>query len=341
MMALVKKFLVLLTTVFILSSVSLWYYQQNKTIRPRVLHFSSSMIRSVPEPEDLQHPSNESHTTYIMPQLNGGIGNVMFSYAALTGIARQNKLRPVFPHDHYLRKMFFISAGEYPVKGLRLWIKYSEKASGHYDNKTKSLVFPHADMIEMVGYFQSWKYFALIEKDIRQEFTFRPQYRLASEFYLSEALKQIYGKMVNKSDITVIGVHVRRGDMLDPPNVDLGYKVAPVSYLRRAMHYFESVFEGHKLLFLVRSDDQQWVQLYFPRPKSPFIISDSKSNIMDLAILTLCDHIIMTVGTFGWWAGYLSGGQVIYYANFARNNSYINGQINPKDHFIPKWIPMR
>jgi galactoside 2-L-fucosyltransferase 1/2 len=26
---------------------------------------------------------------------------------------------------------------------------------------------------------------------------------------------------------------------------------------------------------------------------------------MDMAILTLCDHIIITVGTYGWWAGFL------------------------------------
>ena len=36
---------------------------------------------------------------------------------------------------------------------------------------------------------------------------------------------------------TLVGVHVRRSDLLDKINVDLGYRVAPASYFLRAFYY--------------------------------------------------------------------------------------------------------
>ncbi|ELT99702.1 hypothetical protein CAPTEDRAFT_41243, partial [Capitella teleta] len=70
---------------------------------------------------------------------------------------------------------------------------------------------------------------------------------------------------------------------------------------------------------------------------SPYVLAGYHSQGEDLAILSSCDHVIMTVGTFGWWAGYLSRGQVIYYANYARMNSTIFHEINPRDFFYKSW----
>ena len=36
------------------------------------------------------------------------------------------------------------------------------------------------------------------------------------------------------------------------------------------------------------------------------IISRGNTPCVDLAILSVCDHVIQSVGTFSWWAAYLS-----------------------------------
>ena len=57
-----------------------------------------------------------------------------------------------------------------------------------------------------------------------------------------------------------------------------------------------------------------------------------------MAILAACKHMVMSIGTFGWWAAYLRepGGYTFYYPTpLAR--PYI---INYDDHFPAHWTPV-
>jgi hypothetical protein len=40
----------------------------------------------------------------------------------------------------------------------------------------------------------------------------------------------------------------------------------------------------------------------------------------DFALLIQCNHTIMTIGTYGFWAACLAGGDTVYLANFAQPN---------------------
>jgi hypothetical protein len=51
----------------------------------------------------------------------------------------------------------------------------------------------------------------------------------------------------------------------------------------------------------------------------------------------------MSVGTFGWWAGYFLTGtnkksRVVYYAK--ADKDWDKGWFVPEDHFPPSWIAM-
>ena len=61
---------------------------------------------------------------------------------------------------------------------------------------------------------------------------------------------------------------------------------------------------------------------------------------VDLAVLASCDHIIMSTGTYGWWAAWLTGGVVVYYKYPAREGSLYSKHFNGDDFFPPHWIPM-
>ncbi|XP_052280959.1 galactoside alpha-(1,2)-fucosyltransferase 1-like [Dreissena polymorpha] len=38
---------------------------------------------------------------------------------------------------------------------------------------------------------------------------------------------------------------------------------------------------------------------------------EGNSDAVDMAVLSLCDHTIVSTGTFGWWAAWLAGGTTI------------------------------
>ena len=70
------------------------------------------------------------------------------------------------------------------------------------------------------------------------------------------------------------------------------------------------------------------------------IHSSSQDDLLELTLLTLCDHSIMSVGTFSYWAAYLAGGEVVYYKNHIRANSPLSKNYNDTQYFLPHWKPM-
>ena len=169
------------------------------------------------------------------------------------------------------------------------------------------------------------------------------------------------------SNAVYVGVHIRRTDMLASDK----YSVADVGYLRRSFHFMRRQFPGRQLAFVVCTDDMRWSKDNVPKAlmhethhvtsaglrgngfrgndSDEAAAANSTGNFVavfserhgteeDLAILSLCNHTIMTVGTFGWWAGYLSGGITIYYRNFPPKGSELEPDFSREDHFPPGWI---
>jgi galactoside 2-L-fucosyltransferase 1/2 len=89
------------------------------------------------------------------------------------------------------------------------------------------------------------------------------------------------------------------------------------------------------------SDGLDWVKLNVKSHASAIVLSDNKRGEGDLAILTLCDDIIMTVGSFGWWAGWLAGGTTIYWKDYPKPHSDLAVHFNTVDYYPKNWIGMR
>ncbi|EPQ15959.1 Galactoside 2-alpha-L-fucosyltransferase 1 [Myotis brandtii] len=58
----------------------------------------------------------------------------------------------------------------------------------------------------------------------------------------------------------------------------------------------------------------------------------------DFALLTQCNHTVMTIGTFGFWAAYLAGGDTVYLANFTLPDSDFLKIFKPEAAFLPEWV---
>ena len=97
-------------------------------------------------------------------------------------------------------------------------------------------------------------------------------------------------------------------------------------------------------MFLICSDDIKWSKenlANLPGKQSgiAFMSDRTKDYMIDFGILINSNHSIITAGTFGWWAGWLAGGEVIYSTAFNdwKLRDHPHGY-NKQDFFPENWI---
>ena len=130
-----------------------------------------------------------------------------------------------------------------------------------------------------------------------------------------------------------MGVHVRHGDITDEMTREIGYQTAGIGYFSKAMDYFKQRYDN--VHFVVATDDIKWVltNLNFPN-----MTLTKQTDVYDFAILSHCDHVIMSVGTFGWWAGWISGGEVVYRYPQYKPGTPLSKDFITEDFFPSHWI---
>ncbi|XP_046548477.1 galactoside alpha-(1,2)-fucosyltransferase 1-like [Haliotis rubra] len=140
------------------------------------------------------------------------------------------------------------------------------------------------------------------------------------------------------SNLTYIGIHVRRGDYMSPQSRRQGRITPPAKYYIHAMRYFRAIFPN--TLFVVLGDDGSWVNRNIGAPDVVVVQRDSEA--VDLCVLSMCNHTILSVGSFGWWAGFLAGGTTVYYKHPYRNNTDMSRWYSNfhSDYVLPDWVPM-
>jgi hypothetical protein len=206
----------------------------------------------------------------------GRLGNQMFQYAAIIGIAKKNGYDYCFPlKNTELPKWFNITAKDalYQCQQAHLETFAYEPA-----------VFELPDNIDYSGYFQSEKYFQHCSNFIRNEYTFKDE--------IKQKVDQWFG------DKEYISVHVRRGDYLTIQNI---HPVQPIEWYQKAME----AFPNKKFLFF--SDDLEWCRHAFPANEFSCFSNEGE----DMYAMSKCSGHIITNSSFSWWAAWLSGKKTI------------------------------
>ena len=134
---------------------------------------------------------------------------------------------------------------------------------------------------------------------------------------------------------TVIGIHIRRTDMLTKGSKEWGRIIASKQYVLKAISFFRKRFKNAH--FIVCSDDLRWSRNTI---KGSDVTFSSNEAAVDFAILTLCDHVIITVGSFGWWAGWFADGMLVYLRDYFRPGSEMDKWVSRENYFPPNWIGM-
>ena len=182
--------------------------------------------------------------------------------------------------------------------------------------------------LTLSGYFQSFEYFHNVSSELRKMFAVK-------EEYLNQAIKFL---KENTSNVrTLIGLHVRRGDFLTKTSQNEGRVVADRNYTRKSMNFFRENYKD--AFFVVLSDDQKWCKDNING--SDVIFSPFKEPIVDMAILSLCNHTIITSGSYGWWGAWLANGTVVYLKDFPKPGSPLDKSgLITYEYYFPHWIGM-
>jgi len=256
----------------------------------------------------------------------GRLGNLMFEHASAYGLAQQANVPFCIDRGNsefsfsVLRETF---VGPFPPYCThRGAASIAEAGYAMHDARIAGMLRQTNTPATLNGYFQSWRYFEGIAPAVRSLFTFKPDVMAQARTAINRERNQQY--------VGVVGIHVRRGDYMK-----YGYlRFPPASYFESAM----VLFPRHQ--FIVLTEDIAWCreQLFFMN-NAVKIMPAGRAGPVDMAILTLCDGIILTLGTFGWWGGWLApNARVMYDANvFKLEHPTNKGKVRYDDHFMPEW----
>ena len=235
---------------------------------------------------------------------NGRLGNQMFQYAGLRGIAANRGYDWLIPRpDSYgdsncgLFDCFEMGSVEEKNFGK---LNAPSIATGQF-HFSQDFFDGCPDNTNLHDYFTTEKYFANIKDVIRKDFTFKKE--------ILEPCKEIVDELENP-----IFMHVRRGDYVVNPSA---HPMCPISYYEKALELFD---ENSPVL--VFSDSIEWCkeQEFFQGDR--FMLSEydekysqtadtllGRQNTLipyfDLCMMTLCNGGIIANSTMSWWGAWL------------------------------------
>ena len=282
----------------------------------------------------------------------GRFGNRMFIVATAYGLARLHschlyilppiaeEMKSVFIFDlspFHLSPVAFRSIVKNASNPLKTIMR--DIICQYIPELTRPNAISQGTMFEVKGHWQSYLHFANYADDIREKIfpakqsvletvsklfinIYQKKFGLKPQFSLDS--HQIFKKQLAQSNWTTwIGVHVRRQDF-----TSLKFSSTD-EYLFFAIDYYTRRYSNAN--FIVASDDKSYCRKLFGHRPNIFLTPNSFSPGDDLIALSLCQHSIITGGTFGWWAGFLANGQVIH------DKVYSSG-CEKDEHYYPPWF---
>lgn len=252
----------------------------------------------------------------------------MGQYATLYALAKLNG-RPA-----YIRPMMYRTLSTYFCITLPVLTKQKTRFTTYKLHNWMSEDYTRIRERQVVfwGFPFSWTFYHHIREEIVREFTVHKKW----EDSAAQSLARIRGQ---RDNLTFVGVHVRRGDYVKFMRAVFKGVVADRVYLQKAMAYFRLRYD--EVAFVVSSDDMKWCVENIDVSRGDVYFEGEGSHLRpgrDLALLIYCNHTIMTVGSFGYWAAYLAGGEVVFLANFTRPGSRWHNIFKPPAAYPPHWI---
>ena len=143
--------------------------------------------------------------------------------------------------------------------------------------------------------------------------------------YLQEAGNYIKKSFLRRS---TVAIHVRRTDRINFDDYEFSDLKWYKSYIEKAMKHLKADYKDLSFVFL--SDDTAWCKKNFHGAHIHF--SPGTSVGFDLALVALCDHVILSVGTFGRNGAWLGEHKSVIYSKYFGIPRFYNN-----DFFMKSW----
>lgn len=262
-------------------------------------------------------------------RMTGGLGNQMFQYALYLKLKSQGKevkfddqteyeeeeARPIllwaFGIDYLPASKDEINEVTDGVMKLSHRVRRKLFGRKSMEYHEKSCNFDEQVLLRepayLTGYFQSEKYFADIEEQVRGAFQFSDRIWSGLSDDLIQAVKSYQNKIEMKNK-TAVSVHIRRGDYLDNNEVYGG--ICTEEYYKKAIAVMKEKFSD--ALFFVFSNEPEWVKEWLNRTykgEDRFVViegTDEDTGYLDMFLMSRCKHHIIANSSFSWWGAWLN-----------------------------------
>lgn len=276
-------------------------------------------------------------------KVQGGLGNQMFQYAFSRYLASAGNevLLNISEYNihHYhngfeLAKVFGISEKcnllecSFSTKQSSIVFRLFRKlfdvrvtnSAEYYENE--EIPVPHIKYYANIFFIGVWgrlDYINSIEEEIREAFVFR-QELTGKNLQLSNYLKRE----------NTVSVHIRLGDYIG--NANLG-GVCDKKYYETALNIFNNMSSNFK--YIIFSDDCKTARTLFSFPEDSIYVDWNKKedSYIDMRLMSMCKHHILSNSTFSWWGGYLNPSKekkVVIPRKPTRNTVYENNLLSCK-----------
>lgn len=292
----------------------------------------------------------------IIVRLQGGLGNQMFQYAFGKAYSILNNVELKFDITHLTakyrskRKIF----RTYDLDIFDLDIKLAKKSeilkytipriNNKYIYHTLNFIYKSKNFIEektpfnfndyylklgdnkyFSGYWQSYKYFSIINNFLKEKFRIKYTIQQNSEYLLQKI-----------QESNSICLNYRRTDYINDKLLNTLVGEKGREYYNNAINYITSKVTNP--IFFVFSDDIEWCKKNVNLDFEKVFVEHEHSGIKYSNYFLLmynCKHFIIPNSTFAWWAAWLSENENKIVIAPKR---WVNfGSFNPDDLFPVEW----
>lgn len=284
----------------------------------------------------------------INVMLQGRLGNILFQYAVGRHLALKNNTGLTLNFEYYImRSDYFGNRIRNSLSHINIEPHLYNKIGAKYLMRIVGIKWPFPrytvyneksaefcpDVLELGrgttinGFFQSEKYFKDIDYVIREDF------KIDSTGFGKES-EYFEDSILSKESVSI---HVRRGDYI---NSSLR-SICDMKYFLNSVDYIRSKIKSPH--FFVFSDDIEWCTENINIPECSFVkIKRSVRNpVIDLYLMSLCKHNIISNSSFSWWGAWLNQNkEKIVIAPEKWRIDYNPGTIVMKDKLPEEWVKM-
>lgn len=238
---------------------------------------------------------------------HGRLGNQMFQFAATVGIARKINKDFAFPKenteipsvedfkDGVTREVYFDLPKYFPNVAMTL-APLNQIETNYVAQEPGFHFFPEffaiPDQTNLMGYFQTEKYFEHCSDLILEFFQFDREIKKKAE--------NVLPKIPRNPEL--VSVHVRVGDY---KALQQFHPVMNANYYFSAMMEFSDEDHNTDKYFVVFSDDIEYAKSLFGESECIIYMENNEPEV-DMCAMSMCHHNIIANSSFSWWAAWLN-----------------------------------